>query len=162
MQDCEVTAVGNNSTMEPYVTDIAAVVTVSDDLQVIPACADSVICFAKRQIIGGAPLRGIYLQDCKVTAVDPNSEMEPYARDNAEVHGLQGFNSVQGLAEQLPFEDDTFDRAVCTLVLPSLPEGTSLGREEFFGAMQHFAEIRSSLPVNISGNRHCTSNPSVH
>ena len=97
-----------------------------------------------------------------MTAVDPNSEMEPYARDNAEMYGLQGFNPVRGLAEQLPFEDDTFDRAVCTLVLPSLPEGTSLGREEFFGAMQCFAEICSSLPVAIFGNKHCTFNPSVH
>lgn len=97
-----------------------------------------------------------------MTAVDPNSEMEPYARDNAEMYGLQGFNPVRGLAEQLPFEDDTFDRAVCTLVLPSLPEGPSLGREGLFGAMQHFAEICSILPVVLLGKSHCTFNPGVH
>ena len=145
--------------MEPYVRDIAAVVTVSDGPQVIPACADSVICLQNGRSLVALNARGIYLQDCKVTAVDPNSEMEPYARNNAEVYGLQGFNPVQGLAEQLPFEDDTFDRAVCTLVLPSLPEGPPLGRE---GCNQHFAEICSSLPVALSGKRHCTFNPSVH
>lgn len=56
------------------------------------------------------------MQGCQVTAVDPNRSMEPYARENAATHGLQGFEAVEGLAEQLPFSDSTFDRAVCTLV----------------------------------------------
>ena len=58
------------------------------------------------------------MQGCQVTAVDPNRSMEPYARENAATHGLQGFEAVEGLAEQLPFSDSSFDRAVCTLVNP--------------------------------------------
>ena len=57
------------------------------------------------------------MQGCRVTAIDPNRSMESYARENAETHGLQGFEAVEGLAEQLPFDDSSFDRAVCTLVL---------------------------------------------
>ena len=56
------------------------------------------------------------MQGCQVTAVDPNRSMEPYAKENAATHGLEGFEAVEGLAEQLPFENSSFDRAVCTLV----------------------------------------------
>lgn len=58
-----------------------------------------------------------FLQGCKVSAVDPNRSMESYALDNARQFGLQDFESVDGVAEELPFEDDSFDRAVCTLVV---------------------------------------------
>ena len=57
-------------------------------------------------------------QGCRVTAVDPNRAMEPYASKNAETHHLKDFQLVEGIAESLPFEDATFDRAVCTLVRP--------------------------------------------
>ena len=63
-------------------------------------------------------------QGCRVTAVDPNRAMEPYARKNAATHNVEEFQLVEGFAESLPFEDATFDRAVCTLVRPS--EGTDL------------------------------------
>ena len=58
-------------------------------------------------------------QGCRVTAVDPNRAMEPYATKNAATHHLEDFQLVEGFAESLPFEDATFDRAVCTLVRPS-------------------------------------------
>ena len=58
-------------------------------------------------------------QGCRVTAVDPNRAMEPYATKNAATHHLEHFQLVEGFAESLPFEDATFDRAVCTLVRPS-------------------------------------------
>ena len=44
--------------------------------------------------------------------------MQPYAEKNASTHELEGFEAVVGMAEQLPFSDDSFDRAVCTLVHP--------------------------------------------
>ncbi len=53
-----------------------------------------------------------------MTAVDPNSEMWPYARANAAQHGLRSLNLVNGVAEELPFPESTFDRVVCTLVGP--------------------------------------------
>ena len=70
------------------------------------------------------------LQDCsKVTAVDPNLSMEPYAKENARLHGLTEFEVVEGVAEQLPFEDATFDRAVCTLVAPFASHRSIPGNE---------------------------------
>jgi predicted RNA methylase len=70
------------------------------------------------------------LQDCsKVTAVDPNLSMEPYAKENARLYGLKDFKVVEGVAEQLPFEDATFDRAVCTLVMPFASHTSLLGDE---------------------------------
>ena len=65
--------------------------------------------------------RLLVMQGCQVTAVDPNRSMEAYVRENAATHGLQGFEAVEGLAEQLPFSDASFDRAVCTLVLSPHP-----------------------------------------
>lgn len=64
-----------------------------------------------------------------MTAVDPNLSMEPYAKENAGLHGLRDFEVVEGVAEQLPFEDATFDRAVCTLVTP-FASHTSLSGDE--------------------------------
>lgn len=61
----------------------------------------------------------VAMQGCRVTAVDPNRAMEPYAAKNAAAHHLDDFQLVEGIAESLPFEDATFDRAVCTLVRPS-------------------------------------------
>ena len=58
-----------------------------------------------------------HVQGCtEVTAVDPNPAMQPYAREVAAQHGLQSFTVVQGAAEELPFDDNSFDRVVCTLV----------------------------------------------
>lgn len=56
------------------------------------------------------------LQGMSVTAVDPNKEMWPYAHDSAERHGVRSLILVEGVAEALPFPDQSFDRAVCTLV----------------------------------------------
>ncbi|CAK0773317.1 hypothetical protein CVIRNUC_004052 [Coccomyxa viridis] len=63
-----------------------------------------------------------YYEGCRVTAVDPNRAMEPYAAKNAAAHHLEDFQLVEGIAESLPFEDATFDRAVCTLVFCSVPD----------------------------------------
>ncbi|CAL5218682.1 g390 [Coccomyxa viridis] len=63
-----------------------------------------------------------YYKGCKVTAVDPNRTMQPYAEKNAATHELEGFEAVVGMAEQLPFQDSSFDRAVCTLVFCSVPD----------------------------------------
>ena len=60
------------------------------------------------------------MQGCDVTAVDPNPAMAPYAQEAAARHALNSFSAVQGVAEQLPFEDNSFDRVVCTLVRASL------------------------------------------
>ena len=66
------------------------------------------------------------MQGCKVTAVDPNRTMQPYAEKNATTHELEGFEAVVGMAEQLPFQDSSFDRAVCTLVHPPSTRGIPL------------------------------------
>ena len=52
---------------------------------------------------------------CNVTAVDPNPAMASYAEEAASRHALNSFSVVEGVAEQLPFEDNSFDRVVCTL-----------------------------------------------
>jgi ubiquinone/menaquinone biosynthesis C-methylase UbiE len=45
--------------------------------------------------------------------------MQLYARENAVRHGIINLEFVTGVAEALPFEDSSFDRVVCTLVISS-------------------------------------------
>lgn len=59
----------------------------------------------------------------QVTGLDPNGGMEPYARDTAESLGLGSFHFVQAYAEEMPFDDDAFDAAICTLVRAGSPSG---------------------------------------
>lgn len=42
--------------------------------------------------------------------------MTTYAEEAAARHALNSFSMVEGVAEQLPFKDSSFDRVVCTLV----------------------------------------------
>lgn len=55
-------------------------------------------------------------QGLKVTGLDPNISMQQYAELSAQQAGLQDFAFVQGSAEQMPFDDGSFDAAVLTLV----------------------------------------------
>ncbi|KAI8477362.1 MAG: S-adenosyl-L-methionine-dependent methyltransferase [Monoraphidium minutum] len=58
-----------------------------------------------------------------LTGLDPNPEMQPYARESAAAAGLDPgqLRLVEGSAEAMPFEDGAFDAAVITLVLCSVP-----------------------------------------
>eukprot|EP00803_Ostreobium_quekettii_P006788 evm.model.scf_48.7 EVM.evm.TU.scf_48.7 scf_48:35959-37612(-) len=58
----------------------------------------------------------------KVTGLDPNNGMGPYARATAESLGLSDFQFVDGYAEEMPFEDGAFDAAVGTLVMCSVED----------------------------------------
>lgn len=57
----------------------------------------------------GRPLR--------ITGLDPNPEMRPYAEQSAAAAGLrEGFEFVQGDAARVPFDESSFDAVVVTLV----------------------------------------------
>uniref|UniRef100_A0A7S3QWU6 Methyltransferase type 11 domain-containing protein n=2 Tax=Dunaliella tertiolecta TaxID=3047 RepID=A0A7S3QWU6_DUNTE len=61
------------------------------------------------------------LQGLEVVGCDPNMAMQPYARQAAVDAGLSGAVSLlQGSAEELPLESNSFDSAVITLVLCSV------------------------------------------
>ncbi|KAF5834256.1 S-adenosyl-L-methionine-dependent methyltransferase [Dunaliella salina] len=61
------------------------------------------------------------LQGLEIVGCDPNTAMQPYAKQAAVDAGLNGAVSLlQGRAEELPLESDSFDAAVVTLVLCSV------------------------------------------
>ena len=63
----------------------------------------------------------------KVTTVEPNAGMNRLARRRIAESGIVVDQRVLG-GEELPFEDDTFDRVVSTWTLCSIPEvGRALG-----------------------------------
>ena len=59
-----------------------------------------------------------------VTGLDPNPEMQPYARAAAAAAGLSEaqLELVRGDAQRMPFADASFGAAVITLVLCSVPD----------------------------------------
>lgn len=58
-----------------------------------------------------------------MVAIDPNTAMQPYARENAARHGIKSLEFITGVAEALPLEDNAVDQAVCTLVCISRHDG---------------------------------------
>jgi len=65
-----------------------------------------------------------------ITGLDPNTAMQPYAAAAADQAGLgQQLRLVVGSAEQMPFEDASFDAVACTLVLCSVPQPVAALRE---------------------------------
>uniref|UniRef100_A0A7S3QX43 Methyltransferase type 11 domain-containing protein n=1 Tax=Dunaliella tertiolecta TaxID=3047 RepID=A0A7S3QX43_DUNTE len=63
------------------------------------------------------------VQGLEVVGCDPNTAMQPYAKQAAVDAGLSGAVSLlQGSAEELPLESNSFDSAVITLVLCSVQD----------------------------------------
>eukprot|EP00897_Mesotaenium_endlicherianum_P000833 jgi/Mesen1/10750/ME000903S10085 len=71
------------------------------------------------------------LPGVRVTGVDPNSAMEPYARGAALAAGLQPsqLSFLQGRGEALPVASDSMDAVVGTLVLCSVADVTAVLQE---------------------------------
>uniref|UniRef100_A0A061RUX4 Methyltransferase-like protein 7a-like n=1 Tax=Tetraselmis sp. GSL018 TaxID=582737 RepID=A0A061RUX4_9CHLO len=76
--------------------------------------------------IGTAPNLKYYptLEGIRLTAVEPNLAMEQYARRNAAAAGLDGdrLKLLQGVAEEIPLDDNSVDAVVGTLVMCSVPD----------------------------------------
>ena len=65
-----------------------------------------------------------YTGDVKVTGIDPSTELQVYAREVAERSGVEvDFLSLSG--EDIPCEDNTFDSAVITWTLCTIPNPAS-------------------------------------
>ncbi|KOX23234.1 hypothetical protein ADK67_21815 [Saccharothrix sp. NRRL B-16348] len=62
-----------------------------------------------------------YSEDLDLVAVEPSSTMRAQFVRNAEKAGRQ-VKVVDATAERLPFDDDSFDAVVCTLVLCSIAD----------------------------------------
>ncbi|KAJ3694955.1 hypothetical protein LUZ60_000332 [Juncus effusus] len=62
--------------------------------------------------------------DTQIIGVDPNNQMEKYARASARAAGLPlpNFNFLRGVGEALPVEDSSMDAVVGTLVLCSVKD----------------------------------------
>ncbi|KAJ3700572.1 hypothetical protein LUZ61_004277 [Rhynchospora tenuis] len=69
--------------------------------------------------------------DLSIVAVDPNKQMEKYARSSATTAGLpvSNFNFLRGVGEALPVEDDSVDAVIGTLVLCSVKDVDGTLRE---------------------------------
>ena len=68
---------------------------------------------------------GVQLKGLDIVGVDPNSVMSSYAQDNARLYGLSSsLRTVNGVAEDLPFEDGSVDALVTTLTLCSVVDQT--------------------------------------
>lgn len=57
-----------------------------------------------------------YYGDMRVTGVEPNAASHAYAAANAAKHGLERFDVIEGVAENLPMPDASADAVVGTLV----------------------------------------------
>lgn len=56
--------------------------------------------------------------NAEVVGLDPNPSMEQYAQQAARDTSLKDFHFVTGYGESMPFETNTFDVAIGTLVRP--------------------------------------------
>lgn len=70
--------------------------------------------------IGSGPASNMsfYPPNTKLVCLEPNKFFAKEIEDNAKETGcVQSLEIVRGYAERMPFQDDTFDIVVCTLVL---------------------------------------------
>ncbi len=66
----------------------------------------------------------------RITGLDPNPAMQPYAMQNAQAAGLSDrVQLVEASADRMPFEAAAFDAAVITLVLCSVPDAVAALQE---------------------------------
>jgi SAM-dependent methyltransferase len=88
------------------------------------------------------------LPGLRVTGLDPNPQMQPYAREAAAAAGLGGegqLSLVTAGAEAMPFEAGEFDAAVITLVGRRAPGGGS-GHDAARGALSQPPEAQPRMP----------------
>ncbi|XP_045182010.2 putative methyltransferase-like protein 7A [Mercenaria mercenaria] len=72
---------------------------------------------------GAAPNLSFYPANTKVVCLEPNQHNDSYANENIKKEGNSiSVDFVHGYAEALPFENETFDIVVCTLVLCSVED----------------------------------------
>ncbi|XP_078175100.1 uncharacterized protein LOC144568599 isoform X2 [Carex rostrata] len=69
-----------------------------------------------------------------IIGVDPNKQMEKYARSSAATAGLpaSNFNFLRGVGEALPVDDDSMDVVIGTLVLCSVKDVDATLRDGTF------------------------------
>eukprot|EP00210_Caulerpa_lentillifera_P009248 g8815.t1 len=60
--------------------------------------------------------------NAKVVGLDPNPEMQQYAEQGAKIASIDDFQFVVGYGEALPFEANSFDVVIGTLILCSVPD----------------------------------------
>ncbi|XP_045171148.1 putative methyltransferase-like protein 7A [Mercenaria mercenaria] len=72
---------------------------------------------------GTAPNMSFYPANTKVVCLEPNQHFDSYAAENVKKEENSiSVDFVHGYAEALPFENETFDIVVCTLVLCSVED----------------------------------------
>ncbi|XP_042381765.1 methyltransferase-like protein 7A isoform X2 [Zingiber officinale] len=91
-----------------------------------------------------------------IVGVDPNKQMEKYARASAEAVGLQStrFSFVKGVGEALNVEDNTMDAVIGTLVLCSVSDVALTLRD---GSFLRFAQnVLDPLQQIVADGCHLT------
>lgn len=71
--------------------------------------------------MGTGPNLAYYSSDFEsIWGIDPNPYMSTYLEENIQSCGINNVKLVEGIAENLPFDDASFDLVVSTLVLCSV------------------------------------------